>query len=103
MIIVKCKLGFHVFVCTFDHEIFSVRLSSFNSYLCALFPTVSYYYYYYYRFGTVAGLNRNEASSDEEEGQAFYAGGSEHSGQQVIGPGKKKKDIVSEMFKSVKE
>ncbi|XP_054277638.1 NSFL1 cofactor p47 [Macrosteles quadrilineatus] len=43
------------------------------------------------------------ASSDEEEGQAFYAGGSEHSGQQVLGPGKKKKDIVAEMFKSVQE
>ncbi|PNF14314.1 NSFL1 cofactor p47 [Cryptotermes secundus] len=55
------------------------------------------------RFGTVAGLNRNDGSSDEEEGQAFYAGGSEHSGQQVIGPGKKKKDIVAEMFKSVQE
>ncbi|KAJ9592503.1 hypothetical protein L9F63_015820, partial [Diploptera punctata] len=54
-------------------------------------------------FGTVAGLNRNDASSDEEEGQAFYAGGSEHSGQQVLGPGKKKKDIVAEMFKSVQE
>jgi UBX domain-containing protein 1 len=57
----------------------------------------------YSRFGTVAGLNRNDGSSDEEEGQAFYAGGSEHSGQQVIGPGKKKKDIVAEMFKSVQE
>lgn len=55
------------------------------------------------RFGTLAGLNRNDGSSDEEEGQAFYAGGSEHSGQQVLGPGKKKKDIVAEMFKSVQE
>jgi UBX domain-containing protein 1 len=45
----------------------------------------------------------NDESSDEEEGQAFYAGGSEHSGQQILGPGKKKKDFVSEMFKSVKE
>ncbi|CAG2053954.1 unnamed protein product [Timema podura] len=52
------------------------------------------------RIATVAGLNSD--TSDEEEGQAFYAGGSEHSGQQVLGPSKKK-DIVSEMFKSVKE
>jgi UBX domain-containing protein 1 len=51
----------------------------------------------------LAGLNRNDGSSDEEEGQAFYAGGSEHSGQQVLGPGKKKKDIVAEMFRSVQE
>lgn len=54
------------------------------------------------RFATVASLNQSD-SSDEEEGQAFYAGGSEHSGQQVLGPGKKKKDFVTEMFKSVQE
>ncbi|GLH01989.1 Protein tyrosine phosphatase shp1/cofactor for p97 atpase-mediated vesicle membrane fusion [Gryllus bimaculatus] len=56
------------------------------------------------RFGTIASLHQSEeGSSDEEEGQAFYAGGSEHSGQQVLGPGKKKKDIVSEMFRSVQQ
>ncbi|XP_049814906.1 NSFL1 cofactor p47 isoform X1 [Schistocerca nitens] len=55
------------------------------------------------RFATVASLHKNDTSSDEEEGQAFYAGGSEHSGQQIVGPGKKKKDIVAEMFKSVQE
>lgn len=54
------------------------------------------------RFATLANLNRDTGSSDEEEGQAFYAGGSEHSGQQVLGPGKKKKDFVTEMFQSVK-
>lgn len=52
------------------------------------------------RFGTVQSLN--SSSSDEEQGQAFYAGGSEHSGQQVLGPSKKK-DFVTEMFKSVQE
>lgn len=36
-------------------------------------------------------------------GQAFYAGGSERSGQQILGPGKSRKDIVTEMFKSVRE
>lgn len=52
------------------------------------------------RFGTVHTLNTS-SDDDEEEGQAFYAGGSEHSGQQVLGP--PKRDIVADMFKSVKE
>ncbi|XP_011351990.1 NSFL1 cofactor p47 isoform X2 [Ooceraea biroi] len=55
------------------------------------------------RFGTLNDLQHKDSSSDEEEGQAFYAGGSEHSGQQVLGPGKKKKDIISDMFKSCQE
>ncbi|KAJ0171901.1 hypothetical protein K1T71_012664 [Dendrolimus kikuchii] len=54
------------------------------------------------KFATLGSLQQ-ESSSDEEEGQAFYAGGSERSGQQIIGPGKGRKDIVSEMFKSVRE
>ncbi|XP_041971560.1 NSFL1 cofactor p47 [Aricia agestis] len=44
-----------------------------------------------------------DSSSEDEEGQAFYAGGSERSGQQILGPSKGPKDIVTEMFKSVKE
>uniref|UniRef100_A0A8D8V109 NSFL1 cofactor p47 n=1 Tax=Cacopsylla melanoneura TaxID=428564 RepID=A0A8D8V109_9HEMI len=57
------------------------------------------------KFGTIASLKDqdDDDDSDEEEGQKFYAGGSTHSGQQVIGPGKKKKDFVAEMFKSVQE
>lgn len=47
-------------------------------------------------------MQNRDSSSDEEEGQAFYAGGSEHSGQQVLGPGKKN-DIVGDMFKSCQE
>ncbi|XP_076666857.1 NSFL1 cofactor p47 isoform X1 [Andrena cerasifolii] len=50
-------------------------------------------------FATLTDLKNKECSPEEEEGQAFYAGGSERSGQQVLGPGKKK-DIVSDMFKS---
>ena len=50
-------------------------------------------------FATLTDVKNKECSLDEEEGQAFYAGGSERSGQQVLGPGKKK-DIVSDMFKS---
>jgi len=54
------------------------------------------------RFATIHTLN-NAQSSDEdgEEGQAFYAGGSEHSGQQVLGP--RKTDVASEMLKTIKE
>ncbi|KAG6465163.1 hypothetical protein O3G_MSEX014971 [Manduca sexta] len=40
---------------------------------------------------------------ESDEAQAFYAGGSERSGQQILGPGKGRKDIVTEMFKSVRE
>lgn len=49
-----------------------------------------------------ATINTLTTSSDEEEGQAYYAGGSEHSGQQVLGP-PKKRDIVADMFRSVQE
>lgn len=45
------------------------------------------------------------SDDDEEQGQAFYAGGSERSGQQVLGPPKKNpiKDYVSEIFRSAQE
>lgn len=54
------------------------------------------------RFGTLKTLDTS-SDDDEEDGQAFYAGGSEHSGQQVLGPSKKKKDFVADIFKSVKD
>lgn len=50
------------------------------------------------RFGTIGQLQNQDSSSDEE-GQAFYAGGSVHSGQQVLGPSKKN-DIINDMFKT---
>nr|ABX75480.1 NSFL1 cofactor p47 [Lycosa singoriensis] len=55
------------------------------------------------RITTFANLRQNE-ESDEEEGQAFYAGGSERSGQQVLGPSKRKavNEIVQDMFKAVR-
>lgn len=46
------------------------------------------------------------SSEDEEEGQAFYAGGSERSGQQVLGPPRRKPDghdVVSEVFRLAQE
>lgn len=52
---------------------------------------------------TLANLNSSsDDEEDEEKGQAFYAGGSQHSGQQVLGPPRKKdpiKDYVQEVFK----
>ncbi|XP_059473550.1 NSFL1 cofactor p47 [Neocloeon triangulifer] len=54
------------------------------------------------RIQTLRTLENSEGSSDEE-GQAFYAGGSEHSGQQILGPAKKKGDFVKDIFKSVRE
>lgn len=51
---------------------------------------------------TLSSLN-NSSSGDEgeERGQAFYAGGSQASGQQILGPPRKNpiKDYVSEVFK----
>ncbi|KAK5648817.1 hypothetical protein RI129_003709 [Pyrocoelia pectoralis] len=52
------------------------------------------------KFATIHTVN--SSSDDEEEGQAFYAGGSEHSGQQVLGP-PRNRDMVSDMFKAVRE
>lgn len=51
---------------------------------------------------SIFDLRNRDSSPDEEEGQAFYAGGSEQSGQQVLGPGKKK-DIINDVFKSCQE
>nr|XP_002160134.2 NSFL1 cofactor p47 [Hydra vulgaris] len=53
------------------------------------------------RFKTIGQLN--EESSSEEEGQAFFAGGSETSGQQILGPKKTKSDITKEIFESAKQ
>ncbi|GBM59684.1 NSFL1 cofactor p47 [Araneus ventricosus] len=58
------------------------------------------------RIATFASLMNNSQNEDEEEGQAFYAGGSERSGQQVLGPGKRKaagNEVVEEMFKAVRK
>ncbi|KAF8795740.1 NSFL1 cofactor p47-like [Argiope bruennichi] len=58
------------------------------------------------RIATFASLMNNSQNADEEEGQAFYAGGSERSGQQVLGPGKRKavgNEVVEAMFKAVRQ
>lgn len=51
----------------------------------------------------IINMDHDSDSSGEEDGQVFYAGGSEHSGQQVLGPPKKKTDVVAKLFKSAKE
>ncbi len=59
------------------------------------------------RFGTGSkpGNDDEDNSESEDEGQAFYAGGSETSGQQILGPSKKKEgaDFVKHMFKKARE
>ncbi|XP_060068216.1 NSFL1 cofactor p47-like [Ylistrum balloti] len=57
------------------------------------------------RFATIGNYQTQESSSSEEdEGQAFYAGGSETSGQQIIGPKKRDgKKVVDNLFKSARE
>lgn len=51
-------------------------------------------------FATMSSVRAPEKEGDDK-GQAFYAGGSEHSGLQVLGPPRKNpiKDMVSEVFK----
>uniref|UniRef100_A0A4W3JX63 UBX domain-containing protein 2B n=1 Tax=Callorhinchus milii TaxID=7868 RepID=A0A4W3JX63_CALMI len=58
------------------------------------------------KIASMNDLKKNEQSkSDGEEGQRFYAGGSEHSGQQIVGPPKKRNpnEIVEELFKEAEE
>ncbi|XP_078396578.1 NSFL1 cofactor p47-like [Cetorhinus maximus] len=58
------------------------------------------------RISSLKDLKKNEQSnSAADEGQRFYAGGSEHSGQQIVGPPKKKNlnEIVDDLFKGAKE
>lgn len=49
--------------------------------------------------------NMSQNSSSDEEGQAFYAGGSERSGQQVLGPPKQKNfsEKLTDMFRQAHE
>lgn len=58
-----------------------------------------------FSIATLASLNDSSSDDEEEQGQAFYAGGSERSGQQVLGPPKKNpiKDYVSEIFRSAQQ
>ncbi|KAL8573104.1 hypothetical protein ACOMHN_027364 [Nucella lapillus] len=59
------------------------------------------------RFGTISDLHRDEASTSHQEEQAFYVGGSEKSGQQVLSPGKKVRiapdGFVNSLFQSARQ
>lgn len=48
---------------------------------------------------------KEEKSDDTEEGQAYYAGGSKHSGQQILGPdkNKKSKNPTGDLFEAAKK
>uniref|UniRef100_A0A3Q3WY25 NSFL1 cofactor p47 n=1 Tax=Mola mola TaxID=94237 RepID=A0A3Q3WY25_MOLML len=50
-------------------------------------------------------MHEAEEESDEDEVERFFAGGSEHSGQQIVGPPKKKSsnEVVEDLFKGAKE
>ncbi|CAG0912772.1 unnamed protein product [Notodromas monacha] len=50
------------------------------------------------------GAPPHDDSSSDDEGQAFYVGGSDHSGQQVLGPKKKKNgvSVVDRVFSNVR-
>uniref|UniRef100_A0A8D0YBN0 NSFL1 cofactor p47 n=1 Tax=Sus scrofa TaxID=9823 RepID=A0A8D0YBN0_PIG len=50
-------------------------------------------------------IHDQDEDEEEEEGQRFYAGGSERSGQQIVGPPRKKSpnELVDDLFKGAKE
>ncbi|KAL6039404.1 hypothetical protein STEG23_012978 [Scotinomys teguina] len=50
-------------------------------------------------------IHDQDEEEEEEEGQRFYAGGSERSGQQIVGPPRKKSpnELVDDLFKGAKE
>ncbi len=57
------------------------------------------------RIFTLNNFSNEENEDDEEKGQAFYAGGSETSGQQILGPAKKKnpEKIIKNLFEKARE
>ncbi|XP_013119175.2 NSFL1 cofactor p47 [Stomoxys calcitrans] len=58
------------------------------------------------KFATLGDMSkRTSAQNDDEEGQAFYAGGSDRSGQQVLGPPKRKnfREQLTDMFRMAQE
>jgi hypothetical protein len=59
------------------------------------------------RIATLNDHRSDDEEEDEEQGQAFYAGGSERSGQQIIGPPAGKKpnpeDYIKSLFQKAKE
>ncbi|XP_074601273.1 NSFL1 cofactor p47-like isoform X2 [Brevipalpus obovatus] len=56
---------------------------------------------------TLGSLNQpHQDSSSDEDGQAFFVGGSDRSGQQVLGPSKDKRnneEVIDHVFKAARE
>ncbi|XP_038606488.1 NSFL1 cofactor p47 [Tachyglossus aculeatus] len=50
-------------------------------------------------------VHAQEDEEEDEEGQRFYAGGSERSGQQIVGPPRKRSpnELVEDLFRGAKE
>jgi len=48
-------------------------------------------------------MNDDDDEETEEKGQAFYAGGSSTSGQQILGPKKNPEKIIKDLFQKAKE
>ncbi|XP_069777546.1 NSFL1 cofactor p47-like isoform X5 [Narcine bancroftii] len=57
------------------------------------------------RISSLKDLKNEQSNSSTDKGERFYAGGSEHSGQQIVEPSKKKNlnEIVDDLFKGAKE
>uniref|UniRef100_A0A8B9LID4 NSFL1 (p97) cofactor (p47) n=1 Tax=Astyanax mexicanus TaxID=7994 RepID=A0A8B9LID4_ASTMX len=58
-----------------------------------------------HRVTSFRDLRHEDEDESDEEGQRFFAGGSERSGQQIVGPPKKKStnEVVEDLFKGAKE
>ncbi|KAL7735968.1 hypothetical protein ACLKA6_002400 [Drosophila palustris] len=56
------------------------------------------------KFATLSDMSK-QPSSDDDDHQAFYAGGSDRSGQQVLGPAKRKnfREQLTDMMRSAQE
>ncbi|XP_072552632.1 NSFL1 cofactor p47 [Salminus brasiliensis] len=58
-----------------------------------------------HRVTSFRDLRHEDEDESDDEGQRFFAGGSERSGQQIVGPPKKKSpnEVVEDLFKGAKE
>ena len=58
-----------------------------------------------YTFSDLGGDENDNSNSSGEDGQAFYAGGSETSGQQILGPPRQRdpNKMIKEMFQKAKD
>lgn len=54
---------------------------------------------------TLKGLKDKDKKEDHQDDnqQAFYAGGSDRSGQEILGPPKESEDIIKDIFKSARD